>query len=107
MGKLVVSELVTFDGVMEAPGEEQSLGEFGGWAAPYNAMQQAGDSTPTFDALLLGRRTYEDFSAIWPKQRDSPFSALLDKRRARCAGWGAGPFWGGRSRVPKKVEGKP
>jgi dihydrofolate reductase len=41
-------------------------------------MAQAGDSIANGGALLLGRRTYEGFYAVWPKRKDSPFSALLD-----------------------------
>jgi dihydrofolate reductase len=82
MSKVIVFTNLTLDGVMQAPArpDEDRRGgfEYGGWGAPYNAMQQAGDSTPTFGALLLGRRTYEDFYAVWPKRKDSPFSAILD-----------------------------
>lgn len=82
MGKVIVFTNLTLDGVMQAPGspDEDLRGDFkhGGWAAPYAAMTQAGDSIANIGALLLGRRTYENFYAVWPKRKDSPFSALLD-----------------------------
>jgi dihydrofolate reductase len=81
MRKVIVFTNLTLDGVMQAPGEpdEDRRGGFehGGWAAPYNAMAQP-ESIPSIGALLLGRRTYERFYAVWPKRADSPFSALLD-----------------------------
>ena len=82
MSKVIVFTNLSLDGVMQAPGrpdEDQRGGfAFGGWAAPYAAMAQAGESLPTIGALLLGRRTYEDFYAVWPQQKESPFSAMLD-----------------------------
>jgi len=93
-GNLLMSEVVVFtnltlDGVMQAPGrpDEDRRGGFehGGWAVPYAAMEQAGESMASIDALLLGRRTYEDFYAVWPKRKDSPFSALLDNMQKYVA----------------------
>src|ERR1700704_2970906 len=82
MRKIVVTNSLTLDGVMQAPGrpDEDRRGgfEYGGWAAPYAAMAQAGESMATTGGLLLGRRTYEDFYAVWPKRKESPFSAMLD-----------------------------
>lgn len=82
MRKVIAFTNLSLDGVMQAPGrpDEDRRGgfEYGGWAAPYAAMAQAGESMPTIGALLLGRRTYEDFYAVWPNQKESPFSALLD-----------------------------
>jgi dihydrofolate reductase len=73
---------LTLDGVMQAPArpDEDRRGGFehGGWAAPYAAMAQAGESIANIGALLLGRRTYEDFYAVWPKRKDDPISARLD-----------------------------
>jgi dihydrofolate reductase len=67
---------------MQAPGrpDEDRRGGFehGGWGVPYAAMAQAGDSIATMGALLLGRRTYEDFYAVWPKRKEDPISAMLD-----------------------------
>src|SRR5260370_2136857 len=67
---------------MRAPGrpeEDRRSGfEHGGWAVPYAAMTQAGESLANMGALLLGRRTYEDFYAVWPKRKDDPISARLD-----------------------------
>lgn len=87
--KVVVVTNVTLDGVMQAPGrpDEDPRGGFahGGWAAPYAAMTQAGDSMARAGALLLGRRTYEDFYAVWPKRKDSPFSAILDNMQKYVA----------------------
>ena len=82
MSKVVVFTNLTLDGVMQAPArpDEDRRGGFehGGWGAPYAAMTAAGESTPNFGALLLGRRTYEDFYAYWPKQTNSPFSEALN-----------------------------
>jgi dihydrofolate reductase len=82
MGKVIVFTNVSLDGVMQAPGrpDEDLRGGFkyGGWGTPYAAMAQAGESIANMGALLLGRRTYEDFYAIWPGRKDSPFSAILD-----------------------------
>jgi len=89
MSKVIVFTNLTLDGVMQAPGrpDEDRRGgfEYGGWAAPYAAMTQAGDSIGTIGALLLGRRTYEDFYAVWPRQKESPFSAMLDNMQKYVA----------------------
>jgi dihydrofolate reductase len=89
MSKVIVFTNLTLDGVMQAPArpDEDRRGgfEYGGWAAPYAAMTQAGESMPTIGALLLGRRTYEDFYAVWPKRKDSPFSARLDNMQKYVA----------------------
>lgn len=84
MGQVIVFANLTLDGVMQAPGradEDRRDGfKHGGWAAPYGAMQssEAGESLSGFDALLLGRRTYEDFYAFWPNQTDNPFTEVLN-----------------------------
>ena len=84
MSKVIVFTNLTLDGVMQAPGrpDEDRRGGFehGGWAAPYGAMQssEAGENLSNFGALLLGRRTYEDFYNFWPKQTGSPFTELLN-----------------------------
>jgi dihydrofolate reductase len=70
MGKIIVTEFVTLDGVMEAPGGEDR--EFGGWAIEVD-RGEAGDEfkheeTMSSVALLLGRVTYEGFAEAWPKR---------------------------------------
>jgi dihydrofolate reductase len=86
MGKLVVTESVTVDGVMQAPGgpSEDTEGGFahGGWVVPHfdeqlGALAVEGSLRP--DALLLGRRTYEIFAAHWPRVGgDDPIAAKLN-----------------------------
>lgn len=87
--KCITVTNVTLDGVMQAPGrpDEDPRDGFahGGWATPYAAMMQAGETMGRAGALLLGRRTYEDFYAVWPKRKDSPFSAILDNMRKYVA----------------------
>ena len=82
MSKVIVFTNLTLDGVMQAPArpDEDRRGGFehGGWAAPYAAMAQAGESMATINALLLGRRTYEDFFSFWPTQTDNPYTDVLD-----------------------------
>jgi dihydrofolate reductase len=86
MGKLVVTESVTVDGVMQAPGgpNEDTDGGFehGGWVAPHFDEELGGRAVEGAlrpDALLLGRRTYEIFAAHWPRVTgDDPIAAKLN-----------------------------
>jgi dihydrofolate reductase len=92
MGKVVVFNHVTLDGVMQAPGraDEDRRGGFkhGGWAtARMDAVlgKVAGEGMASGGSLLLGRRTYQNFAAFWPKQKDNPFTAALNKTRKYVA----------------------
>jgi dihydrofolate reductase len=86
MGKLIVTEFVTLDGVAQAPGgpDEDRDGGFthGGWQAPLRDQQAGGvvfEQARNMDALLLGRRTYEIFAGYWPTAPDEiPFTSLLN-----------------------------
>ncbi|AIQ14018.1 dihydrofolate reductase family protein [Paenibacillus durus] len=64
MRKVIVSEFVTLDGVMEDPV----------WTVPFNTEEQNQhkfEELQTCDALLLGRVTYEGFAAAWPKMSET------------------------------------
>jgi dihydrofolate reductase len=83
--KLIVSEFLTLDGVMQGPGhpdEDRSGGfEYGGWQTfmDEEQMRQVGEAIAATDAYLLGRKTYEIFAAYWPHQPDSdPFARTLN-----------------------------
>jgi dihydrofolate reductase len=68
MGKLVVTEFITLDGVMEDPGG--SGGGRGGWAFKFDQGDEGAkfkfDELAASDAQLLGRVTYEGFAKAWP-----------------------------------------
>ena len=70
MGKLVVTEFVTLDGVMEDPGGAEKF-ERGGWAFRFERGEEGDrfklDELMASDAQLLGRVTYEGFAQAWPK----------------------------------------
>jgi dihydrofolate reductase len=90
--RIVAVESVTLDGVMQAPGrpDEDTRDGFahGGWAVPYNdeVMGRAmGERMATDGALLLGRRTYEDFHGYWPRQTDNPYTDVLNRTRKYVA----------------------
>lgn len=81
MGRIVVSEFVTLDGVMEDPGGAESS-PYGGWAFRFDRGQQGSrfkyDELMTADALLLGRRTYEGFAAAWPEMNQDEFGRKMN-----------------------------
>jgi dihydrofolate reductase len=89
MSKIVVFNNLTLDGVMQAPGrpDEDRRGgfEYGGWATPYATMEAAEESMANTGALLLGRRTYEDFYTVWPNQTDNPFTEVLNNTQKYVA----------------------
>jgi dihydrofolate reductase len=92
MRNIVVFTSLTLDGVMQAPGrpDEDRRGgfEYGGWAQPYNdpvMASVAAEGMAKGGALLLGRRTYEDFSSFWPNQTDNPFTEVLDNTQKYVA----------------------
>jgi dihydrofolate reductase len=73
MRKLIVSEWLTLDGVMQAPGlpDEDVEGGFkhGAWQPPYfdeMFAQVVTETVASSDALLLGRKTYDIFAGHWP-----------------------------------------
>jgi dihydrofolate reductase len=86
MGKIVVVNNVTLDGVTQGPGrpDEDTRGgfEYGGWGIPYADQMQGeamGKSMAQARGILLGRRTYEDFYGYWPKQTDNPYTEVLNQ----------------------------
>ena len=90
MGKVVVIEHLTLDGVMQAPGrpDEDRRGGFahGGWARPRGDASMGSAAGGNIGALLLGRRTYEDFYAYWPNQPEpNPFTAVLNNSQKYVA----------------------
>ena len=76
MGRIVVTEFVSLDGVMEDPGGSENF-EHGGWSFEFSRGEEGDrfklDETMGSEALLLGRVTYEGFADAWPK-RDGEFA---------------------------------
>ena len=76
MGKLVITEFITLDGVVEDPGGGEG-GPYGGWAFKFDRGENGDrlkfDELLAADAQLLGRRTYEGFAQAWPKMNDNDF----------------------------------
>jgi dihydrofolate reductase len=76
MGKIVVTEFVSLDGVMEDPGGSEDF-KYGGWTFEIERGDEGNkfkvDETMNTEALLLGRKTYEGFAESWP-QRDGEFA---------------------------------
>ena len=73
MGKVVVTEFVSLDGVMEDPGGAEGY-EHGGWTFKFDRGADGDkfklDELIAADAQLLGRRTYEGFARAWPSIED-------------------------------------
>jgi dihydrofolate reductase len=71
MGRIVVSEFVSLDGVIEDPAGDEGF-RVGGWVGEIKGREEADkvklDEALGTDALLLGRRTYEFFAARWPSR---------------------------------------
>jgi dihydrofolate reductase len=84
--KITVSEFISLDGVVQAPGgaEEDTDGGFthGGWSMPYFDPDVMGTSigeiTGQADALLYGRRTWQVMAGAWPERAGDPFADWIN-----------------------------
>jgi dihydrofolate reductase len=90
MGRIVVSELVSLDGISEDPAGVEGF-ERGGWASELDSdgkrvfvRGEEGEELVVTEArnsaaLLLGRKTYEGFAVIWPQQAGRPLADVLNR----------------------------
>ena len=84
--RVVVTEFMSLDGVVQAPGgpEEDTDGAFahGGWSMPYfdpEVMGAAiGEGMSSVEALLYGRRTWQGMAAAWPERAGDPFADQMN-----------------------------
>jgi dihydrofolate reductase len=71
MGRIVVTEFASVDGVVEDPGGSEDF-KYGGWSFEFNRGEEGDnfklEETRASDALLLGRVTYEGFANAWPSR---------------------------------------
>ncbi len=84
MGRLIVVAFTTLDGVVEDPDGSDGT-PFGGWAMRYGPEGVAGDKFglgPVLEhgTLLFGRRTWDQFTTLWPP-RDNPFARAMNAAR--------------------------
>jgi dihydrofolate reductase len=81
MGKVVVTEFVSLDGVMEAPGGGENY-EHAGWTFEINRGDEGDkfkvDELAASDAQLLGRVTYEGFARAWPTMEAGAFGEKMN-----------------------------
>ena len=97
MRRIVVTEFVSLDGVMEDPGGAEGT-QHGGWTFRFDdpeGMKYKLDEVMEHDAMLLGRVTYEGFAAAWPGMTDdvgfadkmNAMPKYVVSRTLQSAGW--------------------
>ena len=81
MGKVVVTEFITLDGVIEAPGGGEGF-KHDGWSFKFSRGDEGdkfkGDELNAADAQLLGRVTYQGFAQAWPNMAGDPFGDKMN-----------------------------
>jgi dihydrofolate reductase len=81
MGRIVVTEFVSLDGVMEDPGGSEHS-KHGAWTFKFKRGEDGDkfklDETLKAEAQLLGRVTYEGFASAWPSRSGDPFSGKFN-----------------------------
>jgi dihydrofolate reductase len=80
MGRIVVTEFISLDGVVEDPGGAEDF-KHGGWSFKFERGDEGDkfklDETMDADAMLLGRKTYEGFADAWPS-REGEFADIFN-----------------------------
>ena len=81
MGKLAVTEFISLDGVIQAPGGGEQY-EHAGWSFKFDRGDEGNkfkvDELTAADAQLLGRVTYQGFAAAWPSMNDDEFGKKMN-----------------------------
>ncbi|MCD2443035.1 dihydrofolate reductase family protein [Agromyces sp. SYSU K20354] len=108
MGKVIVIQFITLDGVIEDP-DGRGGAEFGGWAFRFGREAIAGDVFrlgPVLDGcvVLFGHRTWGHFSRLWPERTDR-FSVAMNRARKVVASTGSPDLtaWAGSERLDGDV----
>lgn len=91
--RIVISEFMSLDGVVQAPGgpQEDTDGGFahGGWSMPYFDPESMGSAIDEVmqgtEALLFGRRTWQTMAAAWPGRAGDPFADRMNEIRKYVA----------------------
>jgi dihydrofolate reductase len=81
MRRVIVSEFLSLDGVMQAPGNTDEGFQYGGWQRPYfdDVMGAVVDKgLKAAGGLLLGRRTYDHFAGYWPSAPEEQEPELMN-----------------------------
>jgi dihydrofolate reductase len=93
MGKIVVTEFVSLDGVMEDPGGAEDF-KHGGWSFAFSRGEEGDkfklDEALNSEALLLGRVTYDGFADAWP-EREGEFADKFNRMPKYVVGTNANP----------------
>jgi len=82
MRKIMVTEFITLDGVVEAPGGNETDHPHGGWQTQFRGAESGQyklDELASVDTLLLGKNTFDSFSAYWPTQAGTPFGDRINQ----------------------------
>ena len=82
MGRIVVTEFISIDGVIEDPGGSEDF-KHGGWSFEFNRGEDGNrfklEETQNAEAMLLGRVTYEGFAEAWPQKTEEDETGFADK----------------------------
>src|SRR3954447_10935519 len=116
MGKIVITEFISLDGVVEDPGGSEDF-KYGGWTFEIERGEEGNkfklDETMAAEALLLGRTTYEGFAAAWPEREGEFADKFNTMRKYVVSSTLADPRWnntqviatGDVERVKSEVDG--
>lgn len=82
MRKIIVTQFITLDGVVEPPGGNETPHPHGGWQSTYRSQvggKYKADELASAEALLLGKHTYQQFAKYWPGQSGNPFADRMNQ----------------------------
>ena len=109
MGRLVVSQFVTVDGVIEDPGGSEKH-ERGGWAFQFDRGPEGDrfklDEVMAAEALLLGRTTYEGFADAWPSRTGDFADKFNGMRKVVVSSTLESPAWNNTTVISGDVAGE-
>jgi dihydrofolate reductase len=109
MGKLVVTEFVSIDGVFEDPGGSEDY-EHGGWSFEYDRGDEGNkfklDELMEAEVHLLGRVTYDGFAEAWPSREGEFADRLNSDRKYVVSTTLVNPTWNNTTVIAENVAGE-